>query len=256
MTATGFWTRHCGLRTGASLLVLLALLLCAGVLTIGCSDGNGGPLAMGSGDTADPYLGNMSPSTSPESDSLALVDEAVQGLDWGNIAFNAPDTMDYGHVRTVELVLSPTLPVSDLQSQLEDQTGVQLAQVQISNRMEARLTGSGFDIVAMRPDLQAVTTQHLTRWVWEVTPTGHGTQKLHLSLSAHIDLGASDTPLVVRTFDRDIVVEVALGQRVTDFLEDNWNWMWAAVVVPCCGYGWATWKKRRPKSGAGASEGR
>jgi hypothetical protein len=35
---------------------------------------------------------------------------------------------------------------------------------------------------------------------------GQGRQKLHLSLSAHIDLGESDTPLVVRTFDRNIEV--------------------------------------------------
>jgi hypothetical protein len=112
--------------------------------------------------------------------------------------------MRYAQPQVVELLLSPSLSVADLQAQLQQQVGAESARAQISNRMEAQLTGSGFGIEAQMPDLQAVTSQQTTRWTWKVTPTGHGPQTLHLTLSAHIDVAGRDAPLVVRTFDRDI----------------------------------------------------
>lgn len=72
------------------------------------------------------------------------------------------------------------------------------------------------------PDRQAVTSQQTTRWTWKVTPTGHGPQTLHLTLSAHIDVAGRDAPLVVRTFDRDIQVNITILQRVSGFIQKNW----------------------------------
>jgi hypothetical protein len=115
--------------------------------------------------------------------SVELVDQIVRQLDWGNIAFNAPVSMRYARPQTVELLLSPSLSVADLPAQLQQKVGAESARAQISNRMEAQLTGSGFAIEAHMPDLQAVTSQQSTRWTWKVTPTGHGPQTLHLALS-------------------------------------------------------------------------
>jgi hypothetical protein len=171
------------------------------------------------------------------------VDQSVRQLDWGNIAFNAPASMRYAQPQIVELLLSPSLSVADLQAQLQQKVGVESARAQISNRMEAQLTGSGFGIEAQMPDLQAVTSQQATRWTWKVTPTGHGPQTLHLTLSAHIDVAGRDAPLVVRTFDRDIQVSITIPQRVSGFIQKNWQWLWAVIVVPIAGYLWRRRKK-------------
>ena len=181
--------------------------------------------------------------------SVGLVDQSVSQLDWGSIAFNAPASMRYAQPQTVELLLSPSLSVADLQAQLQQKMGAESVRVQISNRMEAQLTGSGFAIEAQEPDLQAVTSQKSTRWIWKVTPTGHGPQTLHLTLSAHIDVAGRDAPLVVRTFDRDIQVNITIPQRVSGFIQKNWQWLWAAIVVPIAGYLWKRRRKspRRPK---------
>jgi hypothetical protein len=64
------------------------------------------------------------------------VDESVRQLDWGNIAFNAPASMRYAQPQIVELLLSPSLSVADLQAQLQQKVGVQSARAQISNRMK------------------------------------------------------------------------------------------------------------------------
>jgi hypothetical protein len=176
------------------------------------------------------------PTPSMALSSVGLADQSVRELDWGNIAFNAPASMRYAQPQVVELLLSPSLSVADLQAQLQQKVGAESAPAQISNRMEAQLTGSGFAIEAQMPDLQAVTSQPITRWTWKVTPTGHGPQTLHLTLSAHIDVAGRDAPLVVRTFDREIQVNITIPQRVSGFIQKNWQWLWVAIVVPIAGY--------------------
>jgi hypothetical protein len=232
---------------------LVAATVCGLIgLVLGCAgSGSGTPPTTGVPSTIT-TTSEVTPSTA---DPLALMDEAVRDLDWGSIVFNAPNTIRYGQVQTVELVLSRSLPVSALQDQLEQQSSVESAMVRISNRMEARLTGIGFTIEALGPDLQAVTNQQVTRWQWEVTPTGSGLKTLHLSLSAYVGVAGSDAPLVVRTYDRDINVDVTVGQRVTSFLRGNWTWLWVAVVVPCAGYFWAVWRRRRSRALAAPPDG-
>ena len=176
------------------------------------------------------------PTPSMGLSSVGLADQSVRELDWGNIAFNAPASMRYAQPQVVELLLSPSLSVADLQAQLQQKVGAESVPAQISNRMEAQLTGSGFAIEAQMPDLQAVTSQPITRWTWKVIPTGHGPQTLHLTLSAHIDVAGRDAPLVVRTFDREIRVNITIPQRVSGFIQKNWQWLWVAIVVPIAGY--------------------
>jgi hypothetical protein len=189
----------------------------------------------------------------PPPTSVELVDQIFRELDWGNVAFNAPPTMRYAQPQSVELLLSPSLSVADLQAKLHEKLGAESARVRVSNSMEAQLTGTGFTIQALRPGLQAVTSQQITRWKWEVTPTEHGRQTLHLTLSARINVAGRDTPLVVRTFHREIQVDITVPQRVSGFIQNNWQWLWAALVVPIAGYLWNRTKKRRakPKRGAG-----
>lgn len=183
----------------------------------------------------------------PPPTSVEIVDQAVRDLDWGNIAFNAPDTMKYAESQPVELVLSPSLSVADLEALLEQKVGAESARIHVSNRMEAHLTGRGFAIEAQAPDLQAVTSEQITRWKWQVTPTEYGRRTLHLALSAHIDVSGSDAPLVVRTFEREIQVHITVPQRVAGFIQGNWQWLWAAIVVPIAGYVWTRGKKRPAK---------
>ena len=40
---------------------------------------------------------------------------------------------------------------------------------------------------------------------------------------------------LVRTFDRTIEVKVSVGQRLAGFVGNNWQWLWAVVVVPVGG---------------------
>ncbi len=190
------------------------------------------------------------PAAPPTPSSTWLVEDLVSSLDWGNISFSAPPAMRYKRPTLVELLLSPSLSATALEDRLRNRSNAESAEIQVSNRMEARLTGRGFAIEDRTPELQAVTTTAVTRWAWEVTPFEHGTRILHLSLSAHIVVENHDAPFVVRTFEREITVQITISQQISGFVQNNWEWLWAAVLVPVAGWLWRRRKHNQATEGA------
>lgn len=102
--------------------------------------------------------------------------------------------------------------------------------------MEAHLTGLGFQVTAVTPELQAISQSEVTSWKWDVQATEPGHHRLHLTVTAIFDIGGSPTPRTIRTFDRTIEVKVTFSRRVVDFGRANWEWLWAALVVPLGGW--------------------
>jgi hypothetical protein len=179
--------------------------------------------------------------------SLGVVEEIVSNLEWGNIAFDTPKKIKFEEPKTIELLLSPTKSFQELQSSLKSHEQTESARIQISNRMEADLSGLGFKIEALVPQEQAVYRGKTTQWKWEVTPTKDGNQNLYLTLSAIINVSNQKVPLVVRTFDKTIKVEVSVSQRISTFVSSNWQWLWASILVPLSPLLWKWYQKKRGK---------
>lgn len=190
--------------------------------------------------------------------SLGVVEEIVSNLEWGNVAFDTPKKMKFEEPKIIELLLSPTKSVQELQSSLKSHEQTESARIQISNRMEADLSGLGFKIEALVPQEQAVYRGKTTQWKWEVTPTKDEDQNLYLTLSAIINVSNQKVPLVIRTFDKTIEVEVSVGQRISTFVTGNWQWLWASILVPLSPFLWKwyqrKWGKKQPPNNPGAAD--
>lgn len=187
-----------------------------------------------------PKYGSSGPPTSTQ-----IVDEIVEKLEWGNIVFNAPQKMQFDSPEQIELLLSLKKTVQELQTELNRHPEIESDRVRISNRMEARLSGKGFKIEALVPELQAVSGEETTKWKWEVIPTDYGSQRLHLTLTAIISISDKEAPRVIRTFDKNIEVEITLGQRIAGFIMNNWKWLWAAILVPIITFLWKFFGKTK-----------
>jgi len=172
-------------------------------------------------------------------------------LAWANIAFHVPETMTLRKASEVRLVLSAQHSIKQLKKKVTELGNVDGARIKYSNRMEARLTGTGFEIEAVTPEIQAVGGPNITEWRWEVKPTETGDQRLHLTLTAMIVVKGTDTPYPVRTFDQTLEVNVAWTTRISGFFKDNWQWLWAAILVPLVTW----WFSRRKRQGAPRTRG-
>ena len=134
---------------------------------------------------------------------------ADEELHWtGNIAFNTPEQINLDEHQVIKLLLDVQIPATQLEQQLHEPGKTATATIKISDTVEARLTGAAFDIRPITPELQAVSAEKTTEWLWEVTPKQEGTHRLFLTVNAIIGSGADQRKRSIRTFDRTIEVRV------------------------------------------------
>ena len=223
----------------AVVAVVLALVVLAGLLL----GRNGEDPGRGDGAPPPTVTGDGPPPTiDPAFDEI---DRALKALPLASAAFNTPTELRLGDPAVIQLLLSLSKPLGDLKAKLREIGERQGALIRVAPLMEARLTGSGFTIEALTPETQPVGRRTDTEWSWEVEGSEGGSQRLHLSLSALITVEGERTPRAVRTFDREIEINVTATQRITGFIGDNWQWLWAALVVPLLGLAAGLVKSRR-----------
>ena len=185
------------------------------------------------------------PSALPPT-QISTVDRILDSFAQANIAFNAPPSMNLRESAQIQLLLSLERSIEDLRKTLTQAGDKEGAQIRVSDRMEARLTGQNFQITAVTPEEQAISSKDVTEWKWEVKPTTPGRHSLHLTLTALFAVDGNSTRRAIRTFDKTIEVDVTWSQQISGFVLNNWQWLWAAILVPLIGWLW----KRRMSRGA------
>ncbi len=196
-----------------------------------------------------PNLGNSNapppqPTGPPQK---RTVDEIRQDLIEGNIAFNKPKDMLLEESREIKLVVSPTLPVERLKGLLAKPSEAQTREVPLSDYMEATLYGDNFTI-ANATQRKLVSNSGHTEWVWDVTPTKPGKQKLRLVLNALVTYDDGEKPLEIETFNEFIEVNVTPIQRlsaVATTISGHLQWIVPSLLIPLALWLW----NRRSRAG-------
>ena len=170
------------------------------------------------------------------------VDRLLDKMEFGAIAFNAPSKISINDSPQIQLLLSLAETVDKLKQSIVEEGEKVGAIIRVSDRMEARLTGYMFQITAITHEIQAVSKNQETEWKWEIYPKKEGTHSLHLTLTALLEIDGHSTPRAIRTFDKEIEVTVTKTQKFTNFFKNNWQWLWAAILVPVAGW---LWKRKK-----------
>jgi len=172
------------------------------------------------------------------------VDKLLNEMEFGVIAFNAPTNINIDDSPQIQLLLSLASTVEALKQSIAEEGEKVGATIKVSDRMEARLSGYMFQITAITPEVQAISKSLETEWKWEVHPKKEGKHKLHLTLTALLEIDGRSTPRTIRTFDKVIEVNVTATQKISLFFKNNWQWLWAAILLPVGGWLWKRRKKQ------------
>lgn len=191
----------------------------------------------------------------PFPDNMNTVDHLLNEMEFGTVAFNTPTNINIDDNPEIQLLLSLTETIEELKKSITEEGAKVGANIKVSNRMEARLTGYKFQITAITPEIQAVSKSQPTEWKWEVAPKEEGEFELHLTLTALLDIDGYNTPRKIKTFERNIKITVTPLQKIKLFIKNNWQWLWAAILVPIAGWFWKRREKRKnqntmPKEGS------
>jgi hypothetical protein len=184
------------------------------------------------------------------------LDQALNKLIGGNVAFNSPKQMQVGRPQIVEAKLSTKLPPAELKAQLTQAANAESASLTVGDRMSATLNGgAAFDISPSGPQTQWISQNDVTTWTWTVTPKTAGTQYLIITFDAMITVDGKDGTRNVRTLTQTIDVEVGWPQTVGEWFDfgkkwfENAGWVWASVLVPIgvfVGGWWHRMRRRHP----------
>lgn len=170
----------------------------------------------------------------------------------GNIAYNVPSKIRLGDTAIIELILGLESTIDELQQMIEAVGEKYGARIQVSNLMEASLSGPHFAITVVTPEMQAVTRTDITKWKWEIEPKSAGSHNLHLTLSVLIYIEGESVPRMIRTFDKKIEVKVTWYKIVGLFITNNWKDLYTIILIPVGGGGviWIIrnmWRSMRKK---------
>jgi len=197
---------------------------------------------------ADDFSGEGTTSPDATSDSTRLpyyIDEILGNMAEGRIAFNAPDSVvELEQSFSIQLLLEPSKTAGELETRISASGPTESHQIKISETMKARLTGSGFEITAITSEEQLVSARETTEWKWEVKAVKPGTQRLYLTVSAIVKFQDETKTRAIRTFEREMLVKVSLGKKISIFVGKNWQWLWTALAVPAVGW---LWKRKSAK---------
>jgi hypothetical protein len=166
------------------------------------------------------------------------VDQLLNEMDLGSIAFNAPTEINIDDTPQIQLILSLTDTAEQLKQSITAAGDKLGAKIKVSNRMEARLTGYQFQITKVTPEVQAVSRNEQTEWKWEIEPKEAGRHNLYLTINALLEIDGQSTPRSIKTFDKQIEVHVTTTQWAKRFFEKNWQWLWTALLVPVVVWLW------------------
>jgi hypothetical protein len=82
------------------------------------------------------------------------IDQILAALGQANIAFNAPSAMNVKEISTIQLLLSVTHSIEELKKKILARGEIEATNIKISDLMEARLSGTGFQIEALTHEIQ------------------------------------------------------------------------------------------------------
>jgi len=185
------------------------------------------------------------PAAGPSPSEFDRTDAALGAARQGTVAFNLPERIAINETALVQLRLSLQAAVAELKARIDAAAPGRRdsAEVLVMPHMEARLSGDATQvrIVAVAPEVQAVSARLDTSWTWDVTALMPGRHSLHLTLNAVLEGGDRRS---VQTFDRIIEVDAGPGYWIKGFFQKNWQWLWSAILIPLAGWGWKRWRAR------------
>ena len=179
-------------------------------------------------------------------------DELLARLPLANIVFNVPQSLRLGERTPIYLRLSMGDSLEELEKSLTPTAAGKRkgAQIHVTDRIEARLTGTAFRIESIRPEVQGIGRE-TTEWQWEIEPSAPGLQTLHLTVSVLMEVGGTRVLRAIRTFDEKIEIQVSWSKTAADFFKEQWKWLWTALLVPLVGWLWGKRIRRSRRSPPG-----
>lgn len=161
--------------------------------------------------------------------TLGYTDMDILSSNIGNVTHLIKDTMDYGVIDTVELVVSYNTPMviilNDVGTFSHNPLNVITQPIKVTPLMKARLVdpSKSFLIDPITDSIQIVemVDNTYTLWQWKVTPKKGGSTQLILN----VDMIIGDNHKSLEIFEDKVYVDIKKKDVFKIWIEKNWHYI-------------------------------
>jgi len=180
------------------------------------------------------------PNKSLESKTDNLLSQMVTDA---NLVFKIPDSVELNNRIRAQLLVDLEKSIEDLQEANTAKGTPITGSVKLSRVITARLIAPDFEVTAIEPEEQALIAGQTATWNWSLLPKASGTYDVTLTIDAKVEVNNREKTAHIRTFERTVKVTVTPTQVIFSFINENWQWLWSALLVPLFLWFWKSNKR-------------
>lgn len=166
----------------------------------------------------------------------------------GKLAFDIPKKMKVGERYDVTFSITQSLNENILFKGL-DSTKFEIRNIDVSSGMRVLIydpeKGRNFEIHSQSANIQHVTSNKNTTWLWHIKPLKKGSHKIIAKVHATIYTErGTEREINQIVFNEEINVEATPVFTLSNFFTNHWQWLFGTLLIPFFVY----FYKKRKKS--------
>ncbi len=169
-----------------------------------------------------------------------IINQSIKYI--GDITHIINDTMEFGKLYPVNLVISYKTPIDIIANDIKsfrDVNNLNTQKILITPLMKAKLldpTGNSFKITPVTDSIQQVDMEDgtYTVWQWKVIPIKGGNNELVLN----VDMIIGNNKKSLKIYNDTIHVKVKPIDKISDWIERNWQYITYIISVLGIAIGW------------------
>lgn len=149
-----------------------------------------------------------------------------------NIVFAIPDQANVSEEITAQLIIDPLKTLEELQKSITVGPVRSAESIKIAKIVIAKLDAPDFVIISQTDPEQAIAETQSTEWLWTLRPKTAGLHPVNIVVYAEVTVGSKTTKYKLRTFDKQVMIEIKPTQVVASWWQKYWQWVFVTLLIP------------------------
>lgn len=145
--------------------------------------------------------------------------------------FSVPLKANISEDIKAQLIIDPKKSIEELKSSVRGQ--MQAAEkIKVSKIVISIIDAPDFIVTNLTPNEQALSDTDKTEWLWTLRPRSPGLHEINLSITAEVMVDSKYSKYHIRTFDKQVMIEITPIQLVGDWWSKYWQWVVSTLILP------------------------
>lgn len=161
-------------------------------------------------------------------DNLTVAEQLYKA----NAVFGLPNKANINDEIKAQLIIDPVRTLEEIKKDITVGPVKEAEQIKIAKIVIAKLTAPDFDFISASSTEQAIVEDSKTEWFWVLRPKTSGIHPINLVIEAQVTVGNKTTPHFIRTFDKQVMIEITPVQLISTWWDKYWQWVFVTLLLP------------------------